>query len=44
MKDNFKTWVELKQENLDRLNSRMTLKLIKRKLVIRRIFGIVNLL
>jgi hypothetical protein len=41
MEDNFKTWVELKQERLDRLNSKvgMKLKLIKRKLIIRRIFG-----
>lgn len=41
MKEENKTWVELKQETIDRINKKfgVALKLVKRKQSIRKIFG-----
>lgn len=41
MKEENKTWVELKQETIDRLNNKfvIALKLVKRKQAIRKLFG-----
>ena len=41
MEEKNKTWVELKQETIDRLNKKfgIALKLVKRKQSIRKIFG-----
>ena len=43
MEEKNKTWVELKQETIDRLNNKfvIALKLVKRKQAIRKLFGIV---
>ena len=41
MKEENKTWVEVKQETIDRLNKKfgIALKLVKRKQAIKKIFG-----
>lgn len=41
MKEENKTWVELKQETIDRINKKfgVALKLVKRKQAIRKLFG-----
>jgi len=42
MKEESKTWIEVKQSQLDLLNKKFgtALKLVKRKQVIRKLFGI----
>jgi hypothetical protein len=41
MKEENKTWVEVKQSQLDLINKKFTiLKLVKRKQAIRKLFGI----
>ena len=42
MKEENKTWVEVKQSQLDLINKKfgITLKLVKRKQAIRKLFGI----
>jgi len=42
MKEENKTWIEVKQSQLDLLNKKfgIALKLVKRKQVIRKLFGI----
>ena len=42
MKEEYKTWVEVKQSQLDLINKKfgIALKLVKRKQAIRKLFGI----